>query len=144
MWKAQHESGKREINTLHVPVGQPVRLTLTSEDVLHDFFIPAFRVKKDVIPGRYTTMWFEASKVGEYHLFCAEYCGTQHSYMVGKVYAMEPGDYHDWLLGGPMASESMEESVPVSLRNSAASLAIWIIRAVADRRWSEFTIKRVN
>ena len=80
MWKAQHESGKREINTLHVPVGQPVRLTMTSEDVLHDFFIPAFRVKKDVVPGRYSTMWFEASKVGEYHLFCAEYCGTQHSY----------------------------------------------------------------
>ena len=110
MWKSQHESGKREINTLHVPVGQPVRLTMTSEDVLHDFFIPAFRVKKDVVPGRYTTMWFEASKVGEYHLFCAEYCGTQHSYMVGKVYAMEPGDYHDWLLGGPMASESMEKA----------------------------------
>jgi len=110
MWKAQHESGKREINTLHVPVGQPVRLTMTSEDVLHDFFIPAFRVKKDVVPGRYSTMWFEASKVGEYHLFCAEYCGTQHSYMIGKVYAMEPGDYHDWLLGGPMASESMEQS----------------------------------
>ena len=100
MWKAQHESGKREINTLHVPVGQPVRLTMTSEDVLHDFFIPAFRQKRR-LPGRYTTMWFEASKVGEYHLFCAEYCGTQHSYMVGKVYAMEPGDYHDWLLGGP-------------------------------------------
>ena len=110
MWKLQHESGKREINTLHVPVGQPVRLTMTSEDVLHDFFIPAFRVKKDVVPGRYTTMWFEATKVGEYHLFCAEFCGTQHAYMIGKVIAMEPGDYHDWLMGGPTASLSMAEA----------------------------------
>ncbi len=110
MWKVQHEAGKREINALHVPVGQPVRLTMTSEDVLHDFFIPAFRVKKDVIPGRYTTMWFEATKVGEYHLFCAEFCGTQHAYMVGKVIAMEPGDYHDWLMGGAAASETMEEA----------------------------------
>lgn len=110
MWKLQHESGKREINTLHVPVGQPVRLTMTSEDVLHDFFIPAFRVKKDVVPGRYTTMWFEATKTGEYHLFCAEFCGTQHAYMVGKVIAMEPGDYHDWLQGGPVASMSMAEA----------------------------------
>ncbi len=110
MWKLQHESGKREINTLHVPVGQPVRLTMTSEDVLHDFFVPAFRVKQDVIPGRYTTMWFEATKVGEYHLFCAEFCGTQHAYMVGKVIAMEPGDYHDWLSGGPMASVSMADA----------------------------------
>ena len=79
MWKIQHESGKREINTLHVPKGQPVRLTMTSEDGLHDFSIPAFRVKNDVIPGRYTTMWFEATQTGEFHLFCAEFCGTQHS-----------------------------------------------------------------
>jgi len=110
MWKIQHEAGKREINTLHVPVGQPVRLTMTSEDVLHDFFIPAFRVKKDVIPGRYTQMWFEATKVGEYHIFCAEFCGTQHAYMVGTVTVMEPGDYHDWLMGGAAASETMEEA----------------------------------
>ena len=109
MWKAQHESGKREINTLHVPVGQPVRLTMTSEDVLHDFFIPAFRVKKDVIPGRYTSMWFEASKVGEYHLFCAEYCGTQHSYMVGTVTVLEQTEYLNWLLGGSTSSESMAQ-----------------------------------
>ena len=110
MWKAQHESGKREINTLHVPVGQPVRLTMTSEDVLHDFFIPAFRVKKDVIPGRYTSMWFEASKVGEYHLFCAEYCGTQHSYMIGTVTVLEQTEYLNWLLGGSTSSESMAQA----------------------------------
>ncbi len=93
MWKIQHESGKREINTLHVPIGQPVRITMTSEDVLHDFFIPAFRVKNDVIPGRYTTLWFEATQLGEFHLFCAEYCGTQHSGMIGKVIVMGPTDY---------------------------------------------------
>ena len=92
MWKIQHESGKREINTLHVPKGQPVRLTMTSEDVIHDFFIPAFRVKNDVLPGRYTTLWFEATQTGEFHLFCAEYCGTQHSGMIGKVIVLEPAE----------------------------------------------------
>ena len=110
MWKIQHESGKREINTLHVPKGQPVRVTMTSEDVLHDFFIPAFRVKNDVLPGRYTTLWFEATQVGEFHLFCAEYCGTQHSGMIGKVIVMEPADYHDWLMGAAGSGETMVEA----------------------------------
>ncbi len=97
MWKVQHMEGRREINTLHIPVGEPVKLTMTSEDVIHSFFIPAFRVKSDVVPGRYNTMWFEATKTGEYHLFCAEYCGTEHSRMIGKVVAMEPADYQAWL-----------------------------------------------
>jgi cytochrome c oxidase subunit 2 len=97
MWKAQHMNGKREINTLHVPVGKPVKLTMTSEDVLHSFYIPAFRVKQDVVPGRYSSMWFEATKTGEFHLFCAEYCGTEHSRMIGTVVAMEPADYQNWL-----------------------------------------------
>ena len=110
MWKIQHESGKREINTLHVPKGQPVRVTMTSEDVLHDFFIPAFRVKNDVIPGRYTTLWFEATQLGEFHLFCAEYCGTQHSGMIGKVIVMDPTDYHDWLMGASASGETMVEA----------------------------------
>ena len=109
MWKIQHESGKREINTLHVPKGQPVRLTMTSEDAIHDFFIPAFRVKNDVLPGRYTTLWFEATQTGEFHLFCAEYCGTQHSGMIGKVIVLEPADYHDWLMGAS-SGESMVEA----------------------------------
>lgn len=100
MWKLQHPSGKREINSLHIPVDQPVRLTMTSEDVIHDFFVPAFRVKMDVLPGKYTSMWFEASKPGTYHLFCAEYCGTEHSKMIGSVIAMEPADYEAWLEGG--------------------------------------------
>lgn len=100
MWKLQHPSGKREINSLHIPLNQPVRLTMTSEDVIHDFFVPAFRVKMDVLPGKYTSMWFEATKAGTYHLFCAEYCGTEHSKMIGSVVAMEPADYEAWLEGG--------------------------------------------
>lgn len=97
MWKIQHPSGRREINELHVPVGRPVKLTMISEDVIHSFFVPAFRVKADVLPGRYTTLWFEATQPGEYHLFCAEYCGTEHSLMGGTVYVMEPDEYEAWL-----------------------------------------------
>ncbi|HUF78946.1 MAG TPA: cytochrome c oxidase subunit II [Thermoanaerobaculia bacterium] len=97
MWKIQHPSGRREINELHVPVGRPIKLTMISEDVIHSFFVPAFRVKADVLPGRYTTLWFEATKPGEYHLFCAEYCGTEHSLMGGTVYVMEPDEYEAWL-----------------------------------------------
>jgi cytochrome c oxidase subunit 2 len=100
MWKFQHLDGQREINELHVPVGRPVKLIMTSEDVIHDVSVPAFRVKADVIPGRYSHMWFEPTKAGEYHLFCAEYCGTRHSGMVGRVVVMEPDDYQAWLSGG--------------------------------------------
>ncbi len=99
MWYIQHPEGNREINTLHVPLGKPVRLILTSQDVIHDFFIPAFRVKQDVIPGRYTTEWFQATKLGEYHLFCAQYCGTGHAQMVGTVIVMQPWEYEQWLAG---------------------------------------------
>lgn len=97
MWKIQHPEGHREINTLHVPVNKPIRLTMTSEDIIHSFFIPAFRVKMDVVPGRYTTAWFEATKTGTYHLFCAEYCGTKHSEMIGKVIVMQEEEYAAWL-----------------------------------------------
>ena len=99
MWKTQHPEGHREINELHVPVGRDIKMTMTSEDVIHSFFIPAFRVKKDVVPGKYSTMWFKPTKVGQYHLFCAEYCGNQHSGMVGWVHVMEPADYEAWLAG---------------------------------------------
>jgi cytochrome c oxidase subunit 2 len=105
MWKAQHMDGQREINELHVPVGRPVKLTMGSEDVLHSFYIPAFRVKADVIPGRYNVLWFTPTKPGRYHLFCAEYCGTRHSGMIGWVEVMEPNDYQAWLAGG-RASDS--------------------------------------
>jgi cytochrome c oxidase subunit II len=105
MWKVQHMDGQREINELHVPVGRPVKLIMGSEDVLHSYYIPAFRVKADVIPGRYNVLWFTATKPGTYHLFCAEYCGTKHSGMIGSVIAMEPEDFQAWLSGGG-ASES--------------------------------------
>lgn len=103
MWKIQHMEGRREINQLHVPIGKPVRLTITSEDVLHSFYVPAFRVKMDAVPGRYTHMWFEATKPGTYHLFCAEYCGTEHSKMIGQVIAMEQAAYQDWLVADAAA-----------------------------------------
>jgi cytochrome c oxidase subunit 2 len=100
MWKFQHLDGQREINELHVPVGRAVKLIMTSEDVIHDVFVPAFRVKADVLPGRYTSIWFQATKPGRYHLFCAEYCGTRHSAMVGEVIVMDPSEYQAWLSGG--------------------------------------------
>ena len=100
MWKFQHLDGQREINELHVPVGRAVTLIMTSEDVIHDVYIPAFRIKQDVLPGRYTTEWFQATKPGRYHLFCAEYCGTRHSGMTGEVIVMEPAEYQAWLSGG--------------------------------------------
>ena len=100
MWKVQHMDGAREINELHVPVGRPVKLIMGSEDVIHDFFLPAFRVKADVVPGRYNTLWFTATKPGRYHIFCAQYCGTKHSAMIGWVTAMEPAEYQAWLSGG--------------------------------------------
>ena len=100
MWKFQHLDGQREINELHVPVGRAVKLIMTSEDVIHDVFVPAFRIKADVLPGRYTHIWFQATKPGRYHLFCAEYCGTRHSGMIGEVVVMEPSEYQIWLSGG--------------------------------------------
>jgi len=99
MWKIQHTTGQREINELHVPTGRKIKLIMTSEDTIHDFFVPAFRMKADVLPGRYTTEWFEATKPGTYHLFCAEYCGMNHSGMIGSVVAMEPADFDNWLSG---------------------------------------------
>jgi cytochrome c oxidase subunit 2 len=100
MWKLEHLGGQREINELHIPVGRAVRLTMTSEDAIHSFFVPAFRTKQDAVPGRYTTTWFKPTKAGKYHLFCAEYCGTNHSRMGGWVYVMAPRDYEAWLSGG--------------------------------------------
>src|SRR5215510_11080255 len=100
MWKLEHMDGQREINELHVPVGRPVKLIMGSEDVIHSFFIPAFRVKADVIPGRYNTMWFTATRPGRYHIFCTQYCGTKHSAMIGWVTALEPAAYQAWLSGG--------------------------------------------
>ena len=97
MWKFQHPGGQREINELHVPVGEPVKLTMASQDVIHSLFIPALRVKQDLVPGRYTTLWFNADKPGDYWLTCAEFCGTNHSVMGGRFIVMSPGDYQKWL-----------------------------------------------
>ncbi|MEX0938558.1 MAG: cytochrome c oxidase subunit II [Pirellulales bacterium] len=101
MWKIQHPDGRREINQLHVPVGRPVRLQMISEDVIHSFYLPAMRTKMDVLPGKYTTMWFRPTKPGRYHLFCAEYCGTSHSQMTGELVVLEPDDYAQWLRNAP-------------------------------------------
>jgi cytochrome c oxidase subunit 2 len=107
MWKVEHAEGQREINELHVPVGRDVKLIMTSQDVIHSFYIPAFRIKQDVLPGRYTVEWFRATKPGVYHLFCAEYCGTQHSGMVGDIVVQEPAQYEAWMSGassGPLST----------------------------------------
>lgn len=110
MWKIQHPDGQREINALHVPLGKPITLTMISQDVIHNFAIPAFRIKQDVLPGRYTRQWFTATRQGEYHIFCDQYCGTLHSAMIGKVIVMPPADFARWL-GGEMApSGSMSGS----------------------------------
>jgi cytochrome c oxidase subunit 2 len=100
MWKFQHLEGQREINELHIPAGRPIKITISSEDVLHSLYFPAFRTKMDAIPGRYTELWFEASTPGTYHIFCAEYCGTNHAGMIGSVTVLEPSQYQAWLQGG--------------------------------------------
>jgi cytochrome c oxidase subunit 2 len=108
MWKIQHQTGQREINELHVPVGRTIKLTMTTEDVIHDFGLPEFRTKTDVVPGRYTYIWFEPTKPGKYHLFCQEYCGLNHSGMGGYVYVMEQRDYDNWLSGNVSGQTPVE------------------------------------
>ena len=100
MWKIQHPEGNREINELHVPLGKSIKLTMASQDVIHSFYLPAFRIKQDVLPGRYTTEWFTPTKAGTYHIFCAEYCGTIHSGMIGSIVVMEPSQFQNWLTSG--------------------------------------------
>lgn len=106
MWKAEQPGGQWEIDAVHVPTGRPVKLTMTSQDVIHSFYVPAFRVKADVLPGRYTTLWFQATQPGAYALECTQYCGTDHAVMIGQVVAMSPGDYALWLTGGAGADNS--------------------------------------
>jgi cytochrome c oxidase subunit 2 len=122
MWKLQHPNGKREINDLHVPVGVPVKLTMTSEDVIHSFYLPDFRKKMDVVPGKYTQMWFLPEEEGTYNIFCAEYCGTEHSLMVGKLYVVGQEEYEAWLntrwVDTPMAAVDTNDPV-------AAGQEIW-------------------
>jgi cytochrome c oxidase subunit 2 len=121
MWKLQHPGGQAEIDELHVPAGSRILLRMATEDVIHSFFVPAFRVKQDLVPGRYTTLWFEPTRVGEYHLFCAEYCGSKHSRMVGRVVVMEPPDYQEWLRLHEPEETPLDAGARLFHRNGCAS-----------------------
>jgi cytochrome c oxidase subunit II len=124
MWHIQHPNGRRENNELHVPVGRAVKLTMISQDVIHSFFIPAFRLKRDVLPGTYTNMWFRATRPGKYHLFCAEYCGTQHSNMIGSVYVMEEEAFQKWL-EQPYEKSGVDEQPTRTLTLAEEGKEIW-------------------
>lgn len=121
MWKMQHPDGHQEINELHVPIGRRIKLTMTSEDVIHSFFVPAFRIKMDVLPGRYTTAWFEATRAGRYRLFCAEFCGTQHSGMIGSVTVLELSEYESWLSGRAVGTSTAKMGESLFQRLGCAS-----------------------
>jgi cytochrome c oxidase subunit II len=121
MWKFQHQTGQREINELHVPVGARVKLTMTTEDVIHSLYFPEFRIKQDVVPGRYTQMWFEATKTGTFYIFCAEYCGTNHSGMGGHIYVMEQAAYQQWLAGGAGAESAATQGANLFQSRGCAS-----------------------
>jgi cytochrome c oxidase subunit 2 len=131
MWKFAHEGGREEINTLHVPAGEDIRLSLTSQDVIHSLYLPAFRLKQDVLPGRYTTMWFRATRPGEYHLFCAEYCGEEHSKMRGRLIVMTPADFARWSAGQPTDGADPEigragaPDAPLAIGDPGALGAFW-------------------
>lgn len=126
MWKIQHPNGKREINDLHVPVGVPVKLTMTSEDVIHSFFLPSFRKKMDVVPGKYTQLWFMPTEVGRSHVFCAEYCGTEHSRMIGSLYVMPMEEYQAWLDTAGTGGSTAAAQDPVE-----AGKALWEVQCMA-------------
>jgi cytochrome c oxidase subunit 2 len=121
MWDVQHSEGRREVNELHIPVGRPVKLLMTSADVIHNFYVPAFRIKQDVLPGRYTTEWFEATAPGRYHLFCSQYCGTAHSSMGGWVTVLSPAEYQRWLAGGAVGGIS-DAASGISMAESGSRL----------------------
>jgi cytochrome c oxidase subunit 2 len=121
MWKVQYPNGYREIDALHVPVGQPVKLTLASEDVIHSFSIPAFRVRHDVVPGTYDTLWFTPSKPGVYHLFCTEYCGNQHAHMIGYVTVLEQPDWEKWSAGGGSTGTLAEQGEKLFTQNGCST-----------------------
>jgi cytochrome c oxidase subunit 2 len=109
MWKLEHVGGQREIDELHVPVGKPIKLVMTSQDVIHSFFMPVFRIKQDVLPGRYTMLWFTANKPGDFHMFCTQYCGTDHAQMIGHVVVMAPADFARWLASGNRSQSMAQE-----------------------------------
>jgi cytochrome c oxidase subunit 2 len=120
MWKIQHPGGQREIDQLHVPAHTRIKLLMTSQDVIHSFFVPAFRIKQDVLPGRYTTLWFEATKTGEYQLFCAEFCGTDHSRMTGSVIVLSPQAYQRWLQANPVQGSLAQRGAELFRRHGCS------------------------
>ncbi len=124
MWKFQHPDGRREINELHLPVGKAVKMTMISQDVIHSFYVPAFRIKQDVLPMRYSSTWFEPTKAGVYHLFCAEYCGTEHSRMVGKVIVMSVADYEAWLASPVIEGGPNRDGTPVNAAGGTAAVVV--------------------
>jgi cytochrome c oxidase subunit II len=147
MWKAEHPGGQHEINALHVPTGQPIQLTMISQDVFHSFSIPDFRIKREVIPGRYSTVWFQATTPGTYHLFCTQYCGTNHSAMIGEITVLSPADYKKWTEGvdqrdvagaewRAVVREHGMQCMPLRDRGGARAQPCWRVRfeAAADQR----------
>jgi cytochrome c oxidase subunit II len=120
MWKLEHVGGQREIDELHVPAGKPIKLVMTSQDVIHSFFMPVFRIKQDVLPGRYTMLWFTANKPGDFHVFCTQYCGTDHARMIGHVVVMAPADFARWLASGN-GSQSMAQEGAARFRQYGCS-----------------------
>ena len=120
MWKLEHAGGRREIDELHVPAGRPIKLIMTSQDVIHSFFMPVFRIKQDVLPGRYTMLWFTATRPGDYHVFCSQYCGTDHARMIGHVVVMEPAAFARWLASGN-GSQSMAQEGAARFRQYGCS-----------------------
>jgi cytochrome c oxidase subunit II len=120
MWKLEHVGGQREIDELHVPAGKPIKLVMTSQDVIHSFFMPVFRIKQDVLPGRYTMLWFTANKPGDFHVFCTQYCGTDHARMIGHVVVMAPADFARWLASGN-SSQSMAQEGAARFRQYGCS-----------------------
>ena len=125
MWKLQQPNGRKEINELHVPINRNIKLILGSEDVIHDFYVPAFRVKMDVVPGRYNTLWFQPTKIGKYHFFCSQYCGTNHAIMGGWVTVMDPAEYAAWLSdeGGDVNPVSAGEKLFTQLACATCHIA---------------------
>ena len=138
MWKLQHASGRREINELHVPLGEPVRLVMTAQDAIHSFYVPAFRLKQDVLPGRYTSMWFTATQPGEFHLFCAEYCGSEHSQMVGRIVVMPPAQFAAWVAskGGTMPGAAKPTSPDATVNSPITNPAAPAVAATGGTETS--------
>lgn len=141
MWKFQHPTGQREINNLHVPMGRKIKMTMTTEDVLHDLYFPAFRTKADVVPGRYTYLWFEATQEGTFPIYCAEYCGLNHSGMGGSITVLSPAEYEKWLMGN--AGLPPAEAGKQLFTNTYGCASCHSIDGATGGQWRGPTLKEV-